>query len=376
MMRVAALPSVSGPRRHRAWLRLGLSNMHRPGSANAAAAGRPRPWVDHAVGRGADPGATSTPSSPARCRRAHPASSFIDIQNDELARFRSLVAASPGATDLHEVPSLRARIVSLNGVPAERVHVEPRQPVGAARRPRADLRGGRAGRLAGGPTATGGRPTTPGPPLLSLDCGVGAWLAPARRRHAARQRARPRRRLPHRQFARDRLAGADHKLHPGGFARAAGARAADAHCDPARPAGSGLSFTAAGDRRAAQRHRHPGRRRAGQHRRAGGQAWRQHFRLPAGSPWPPARWCWPARWAGGPAAAHRRGGGAEDARGHQRAGAGGLAGGVRRHWGGGGSDRGGARYVGELGGDALCAGRAVVVPAGPRWPRRWAAAWC
>ena len=50
---------------------------------------------------------------------------FVDIQNSELPRFEALVHAQPGVTDLQQVPSLRARVVSVNGVPADQVHATP-----------------------------------------------------------------------------------------------------------------------------------------------------------------------------------------------------------------------------------------------------------
>ena len=50
---------------------------------------------------------------------------FVDIQNAELPRFSALVQAQPGVTDLRQVPSLRARVVSVNGVPADQVHATP-----------------------------------------------------------------------------------------------------------------------------------------------------------------------------------------------------------------------------------------------------------
>ncbi|HEX3346925.1 MAG TPA: FtsX-like permease family protein [Acetobacteraceae bacterium] len=47
---------------------------------------------------------------------------FVDIQNDQLPRFEQIVATTPGTSDLRQVPSLRARIVAVNGVPADQVH--------------------------------------------------------------------------------------------------------------------------------------------------------------------------------------------------------------------------------------------------------------
>ncbi|WP_254073481.1 ABC transporter permease [Acidisphaera sp. S103] len=50
---------------------------------------------------------------------------FIDIQNDQLPRFESIVRAQPGVTEMNQVPSLRARIVAIKGVPAERAVTTP-----------------------------------------------------------------------------------------------------------------------------------------------------------------------------------------------------------------------------------------------------------
>ncbi len=50
---------------------------------------------------------------------------FIDIQNDQLPRFEAIVRAQPGFQDLHQVPSLRARIVAVKGIPASRVVTTP-----------------------------------------------------------------------------------------------------------------------------------------------------------------------------------------------------------------------------------------------------------
>jgi putative ABC transport system permease protein len=44
---------------------------------------------------------------------------FVDIQNDQLPRFEAIVRAAPGVQEMHQVPSMRARIVAVKGVPAE-----------------------------------------------------------------------------------------------------------------------------------------------------------------------------------------------------------------------------------------------------------------
>lgn len=153
-----------------AWARLGLANLHRPGSAT--------PLMLVSVGLG-----LATLAAVAlvqgnlerevaeRMPRAAPSFFFIDLQNDQMAAFRRLIAATPGVSDLHEVPSLRARVVSVNGVPAERVK--------ATRDTQWALRGDRgltyAGAMPQGTRLTAGAwwpADYHGPPLLSFDAGL------------------------------------------------------------------------------------------------------------------------------------------------------------------------------------------------------------
>jgi putative ABC transport system permease protein len=114
----------AAPQAGRVWLRLGLGNLHRPGNAT--------PLMLVSVGIGLSTLAAVAmiqgnlrlqvmEQLPARA----PSFFFIDIQNDQLARFRAIVGAQKGVTEMAEVPSLRARLVSVNGVPAERVHATP-----------------------------------------------------------------------------------------------------------------------------------------------------------------------------------------------------------------------------------------------------------
>ena len=56
---------------------------------------------------------------------AAPSFFFIDIQNEQLPRFEQILHTIPGTTDYHQVPSLRARMVALKGVPVDQVHVKP-----------------------------------------------------------------------------------------------------------------------------------------------------------------------------------------------------------------------------------------------------------
>jgi putative ABC transport system permease protein len=101
-------------------LRLGLANLYRPGAPTAL--------LLVALGIG-----LTTLSALAliegNLRRqiesqipaAAPNFFFIDIQSDQVARFDSLTAGLPGVEEVHRVPSLRARIVSVKGVPADQV---------------------------------------------------------------------------------------------------------------------------------------------------------------------------------------------------------------------------------------------------------------
>jgi len=107
-----------------AWARLGLANLHRPGA--------PTPLMLVSVGLG-----LSTLASVAliegnisrqimdQLPRDAPSFFFIDIQNDQMATFRRILGALPGVDDVREVPSLRARVVAVNGVPAEHVVATP-----------------------------------------------------------------------------------------------------------------------------------------------------------------------------------------------------------------------------------------------------------
>ncbi|MDA8252287.1 MAG: FtsX-like permease family protein [Rhodospirillales bacterium] len=116
---VARLPA---PRR--AWARLGLANLHRPGAAT------PLMLVSVGLGLATLAAVTLVQGNLQRevaeqLPRAAPSFFFIDLQNDQMPAFRRLIAATPGVSDLQEVPSLRARVVAVNGVPADRVHATP-----------------------------------------------------------------------------------------------------------------------------------------------------------------------------------------------------------------------------------------------------------
>jgi putative ABC transport system permease protein len=167
---VLMLAARRAPRMPTPWARLGLGNLYRPGSAT--------PLMLVSVGLG-----LSTLAAVALIQgniRAQileqlptnaPSFYFIDIQNDQLPAFAALVKAQPGATDFQEVPSLRARVVAVNGVPADEVKATPET--------RFALSGDRGLTYAATPPA-GTRivagewwpPDYSGPPLVSFDAGL------------------------------------------------------------------------------------------------------------------------------------------------------------------------------------------------------------
>ncbi|MFC0409008.1 ABC transporter permease [Roseomonas elaeocarpi] len=103
-------------------LRLGLANLHRPGAPTAlmlvslgiglttlAAVALIEGNLRRQIGE-------SIPDQA-------PSFFFIDIQSDQAGRFEALARGVPGVEDVVQVPSLRARITAIKGVPVEQVHV-------------------------------------------------------------------------------------------------------------------------------------------------------------------------------------------------------------------------------------------------------------
>ncbi len=116
--------AAHAPHLRSAWVRLGLGNLHRPGNAT--------PLLLMSLGLGLSTLAAVAliegnlreqvlEQLPAQA----PSFFFIDIQNDQMDRFRAILAAQPGAELVQEVPSLRAHIVSVKGVPVDQVKATP-----------------------------------------------------------------------------------------------------------------------------------------------------------------------------------------------------------------------------------------------------------
>jgi putative ABC transport system permease protein len=128
LFRLGAAGVMAGARALRgarsATLRLGLGNLYRPGNAT--------PLMLMALGLGLSTlaavalieGNMSAQIAQQLPKHA-PSFYFIDIQPDELDRFEQVVRATPGVTDVAQVPSLVARVIAVNGVPVEQLHPTP-----------------------------------------------------------------------------------------------------------------------------------------------------------------------------------------------------------------------------------------------------------
>ncbi len=119
---MAAARRVKGLRRPE-W-RMGLANLHRPGAGT--------PIMLMALGLGlttlaaiaqiqGNLRAALSDEMPARA----PNFFFIDIQPDQVGEFDALARGTPGVEEIRRVPSLRARIVAVKGVPAEQWRTTP-----------------------------------------------------------------------------------------------------------------------------------------------------------------------------------------------------------------------------------------------------------
>ena len=112
------------PRLRRPAARLGIANLHRPGTAT--------PLLLVSLGLGLSTLATVAliqGNIRAQVLEQIPENAptffFIDIQNDQVAPFRAILANTQGVGAVDEVPSMRARIVAVNGVPADQVRATP-----------------------------------------------------------------------------------------------------------------------------------------------------------------------------------------------------------------------------------------------------------
>ncbi len=164
--------SRRAPRARAPWLRLGLSNLGRPGAST--------PMMLVSVGLGLSTLATVVLVQ-GNVRREladqiptnAPTFFFIDVQNEQVPALEHLVTAQPGVSGFRQVPSLRARVVAIKGVPVDRAVVSPDT--------RFALRGDRGLTYAATPppgtrivAGTWWPADYEGPPLVSFDAGLAA----------------------------------------------------------------------------------------------------------------------------------------------------------------------------------------------------------
>ena len=114
----------SARRRHRPTVRLALANLYRPGAPTVS--------VVMALGIGLSVLVTValiqgniTREVEGRLAEEAPAFFFIDIQPGQVAGFESAAFSVPGVTRIERMPTLRARIVRINGEPVDRGRVGP-----------------------------------------------------------------------------------------------------------------------------------------------------------------------------------------------------------------------------------------------------------
>jgi putative ABC transport system permease protein len=120
VMRLARIAPVSSM----PWVRIGIANLHRPGTAT--------PALMLSVGLGLATLATVALIQQnirtqilEQMPSAAPSFYFVDIQNEQMDRFRALANAIPGVFDIRDVPSLRAKVVAIKGVPVDEADVTP-----------------------------------------------------------------------------------------------------------------------------------------------------------------------------------------------------------------------------------------------------------
>ena len=158
------------PRAKNAIIRLVISNLHRPGNSTVRVVTALGVGLSVLVGVALIQGNLASQISEQIPERA-PAFFFIDIQSNQVEKFDNVLGQIDGTADLRRMPSMRGRIIKINGVPVEDAEI--------ASNVRWAVRGDRA--LTYSATQTEGSEIVKGewwnenysgPPIISFDAGV------------------------------------------------------------------------------------------------------------------------------------------------------------------------------------------------------------
>ncbi|MDH5772634.1 MAG: FtsX-like permease family protein [Rhodospirillaceae bacterium] len=158
------------PRAKNAIVRLVISNLHRPGNSTVRVVSALGVGLSVLVGVALIQGNLASQINEQIPERA-PAFFFIDIQSDQVEKFDNVLSNINDTSDLRRMPSMRGRIVKINGVPVEQAEI--------ASNVQWAVRGDRAltysAKQAEGTEIVKGQwwdENYSGPPIISFDAGV------------------------------------------------------------------------------------------------------------------------------------------------------------------------------------------------------------
>ena len=156
------------PRARSTVLRMAIANIHRPGALT--------PTIVLSLGLGIallvtviEIDGNLRRQFAAELPAKAPSFYFLDIPADQAERFDAFVRAQAPAAKLEEVPMLRGRIVSANGIPAENLKPKRRTPPGCCKATAASPIPATSRPARGWSRANGGDADYDGPPLVSFE---------------------------------------------------------------------------------------------------------------------------------------------------------------------------------------------------------------
>jgi len=174
LLRLGAAGVVAGARRLNvsagAGMRLAVSNLHRPGAATASVMLSLGCGLAVLVAVGLIQGNLARQVAERLPERA-PAFFFMDIQTHQVAAFDAAVTGIAGTGGFQRVPTLRGRIVQINGTPVEKAVIAP-ESQWAVRGDRALTYAGSKPQAAEIITGDWWAADYRGPPIISLDAGL------------------------------------------------------------------------------------------------------------------------------------------------------------------------------------------------------------